>query len=77
MLGQRAKILAQIDLLEISTIDILKALVDEVNIDGHLPETPCLNIPVAKFAYEILEFYHLEKYEDKDGVLQFEKEQLA
>ena len=61
LLGQRAKILEQIDLLEISTIDILKALVDEVNIHGHLPETPCLNIPVAKFAYEILEFYHLEK----------------
>ena len=77
LLGQRAKILEQIDLLEISTIDILKALVDEVNIHGHLPETPCLNIPVAKFAYEILEFYHLEKFVDKDGVLQFVKEQLA
>ena len=48
---QREKILEQIDLLEISTIDILKALVDEVNIHGSLPETPCLNIPVAKFAY--------------------------
>ena len=75
--GQREKILEQIDLLEISSIDILKALGDEVNIHGALPETPCLNIPVAKFAYEILEFYHLEKYEDKDGILQFVKEQLA
>lgn len=35
---QRESILEQIDLLEISTIDILKALVDEVNIHGHLPE---------------------------------------
>ena len=69
--GQREKILEQIDLLEISTIDILKALVDEVNIHGQLPEAPCLNIPVAKFAYEILEFYHLAKYEDKADVLQF------
>jgi hypothetical protein len=75
--GQREKILEQIDLLEISTIDILKALVDEVNIHGALPETPCLNIPVAKFAYEILEFYHLESYESKGEVLSFVREKMA
>jgi hypothetical protein len=75
--GQREKILEQIDLLEISTIDILKALVDEVNIHGQLPDAPCLNIPVAKFAYEILEFYHLEKYEAKDEVMHFVKEKIA
>ena len=75
--GQREKILEQIDLLEISTIDILKALVDEVNIHGALPETPCLNIPVAKFAYEILEFYHLETYESKGEVLSFVREKMA
>ena len=75
--GQREKILEQIDLLEISTIDILKALVDEVNIHGQLPVTPCLNIPVAKFAYEILEFYHLAKYEDKADVLQFVRMKMS
>ncbi len=75
--GQREKILQQIDLLEISTIDILKALVDEVNIHGQLPEAPCLNIPVAKFAFEILEFYYLDKYEDKTDVLQFVRERMA
>lgn len=75
--GQREKILEQIDLLEISTIDILKALVDEVNIHGTLPEKPCLNIPVAKFAYEILEFYQLENYESKVEVLSFMKEKMV
>ena len=74
--GQREKILEQIDLLEISTIDILKSLVDEVNIHGALPETQCLNIPVAKFAYEILEFYHLENYESKGEVMSFIREKM-
>jgi hypothetical protein len=56
---QRRSILNQVDLLEISTIDILKALVDEVNIHGQLPENMCLNIPTAKHAFEILEFYSI------------------
>ena len=56
---QRKNILEQVDLLEISTIDILKALVDEVNIHGRLPESQCLNIPTAKHAFEILEFYYI------------------
>ena len=71
LMGQKEKILQQIDLLEISTIDILKALVDEVNIHGQLPEKPCLNIPVAKFAYEILEFHYLENIEAKTQVLNY------
>ena len=64
---QRKNILEQVDLLEISTIDILKALVDEVNIHGCLPESQCLNIPTAKHAFEILEFYYiaeLDKYKE-------------
>ena len=64
---QRKKTLEQIDLLEISTIDILKALVDEVNIHGCLPESQCLNIPTAKHAFEILEFYYiaeLDRYKE-------------
>lgn len=75
--SQRNKILEQIDLLEISTIDILKALVDEVNIHGQLPDVPCLNIPVAKFAYDILEFYYLENYEAKDEVMRFVGEKMT
>jgi hypothetical protein len=64
---QRRSILNQVDLLEISTIDILKALVDEVNIHGQLPENMCLNIPTAKHAFEILEFYsitELDRYKE-------------
>ena len=64
---QRKNILEQVDLLEISTIDILKALVDEVNIHGRLPESQCLNIPTAKHAFEILEFYYiaeLDRYKE-------------
>ena len=64
---QRRSILNQVDLLEISTIDILKALVDEVNIHGKLPDNMCLNIPTAKHAFEILEFYsitELDRYKE-------------
>ena len=77
LMDQKEKILQQIDLLEISTIDILIALVDEVNIHGQLPETPCLNIPVAKFAYEILEFHYLECIEDKTQVLNFIRTKMS
>lgn len=77
LVDQKEKILQQIDLLEISTIDILKALVDEVNIHGELPEKPCLNIPVAKFAYEILQFHYLESMESKVEVVNFIRSKMA
>lgn len=60
---QRKSILKQVDLLEISTIDILKALVDEVNIHGQLPNSMCLNIPTARHAFEILEFYNISEFD--------------
>ena len=65
--NQRKSILEQVDLLEISTIDILKALVDEMNIHGQLPESLCLNIPTAKHSFEVLEFYcisELDRYKE-------------
>lgn len=77
MVDQKEKILQQIDLLEISTIDILKALVDEVNIHGQLPEKPCLNIPVAKFAYEILKFHYLENVDAKTEVMNYIRSKMA
>lgn len=77
LMDQKEKILQQIDLLEISTIDILKALVDEVNIHGQLPEKPCLNIPVAKFAYEILKFHYLESVDSKNDVMNFIRSKMA
>lgn len=73
---QRESILEQVDLLEISTIDILKALVDEVNIHGCLPEIQCLNIPTAKFAFEILGFHNIQSYGDKEEVMNFIKGKL-
>ena len=77
MVDQKEKILQQIDLLEISTIDILKALVDEVNIHGQLPEKQCLNIPVAKFAYEILKFHYLENVDAKTEVMNYIRSKMA
>ena len=68
---QRKKILEQVDLLEISTIDILKALIDEVNIHGCLPESQCLNIPTAKHAFEILEFYYISELDKHKEVKAF------
>ena len=64
---QRKNILEQVDLLEISTIDILKALVDEVNIHGCLPESQCLNIPTATHAFEVLEFYYITELDKYKG----------
>ena len=69
--NQRKSILEQVDLLEISTIDILKALVDEVNIHGCLPENQCLNIPTAKHAFEILEFYYISQFDKYKEVKAF------
>ena len=69
--SQRKAILDQVDLLEISTIDILKALVDEVNIHGHLPSTSCLNIPVSMHKFEILAFHYVEDYSRKDEIFSF------
>ena len=73
---QRRSILNQVDLLEISTIDILKALVDEVNIHGQLPENMCLNIPTAKHAFEILEFYSITELDHYKEVKTFINRQM-
>lgn len=61
--GERENILQKIDLLEISTIDILGSIVDEVNIHGELPEDTCLNIPLAKYVFEVVRF-NVETEED-------------
>ena len=46
------KVLAEVDLLEISTIDILKAIVEEINIFGDLTDSIQMNIPKAKYLFE-------------------------
>lgn len=53
-------ILKLIDTLEISTIDILKAIIDECNIMGEVPSTPMMNIPKAKFKVRIICFEDLD-----------------
>ena len=52
--SKKDKVLEQVDLLEIITIDILKALVEEVNILGDIDEQSNLNIPRARYCYDIL-----------------------
>ena len=57
----------QVDQLTISTIDILKSIVDEVNMLGELGD-PCeLNIPKAKYVYDVLRFYNVVP-EDKNKI---------
>lgn len=53
---ERESILQKIDLLEISTIDILRSIVEEVNIHGKLEESSCLNIPTAKYIFDVIQF---------------------
>lgn len=47
----KKEILEKVDLLEISTIDIIKSLVEEYNILGGINENDPLNIPMAKYVY--------------------------
>ena len=56
----REGILELMDTLEISTIDILKSIIDECNIMGEVPSDPMLNIPKAKYTVRIISFDGLE-----------------
>lgn len=53
----KKNILEKVDLLEISTIDLLKGIVDEVNITGECdsPEEDLMNIPLSRYTYTVLE----------------------
>lgn len=53
-------VLKVVDSLEISTIDILKAIIDECNIMGSVPSDSTLNIPKAKYKIQIISFDNLE-----------------
>ena len=53
-------VLKVVDSLEISTIDILKAIIDECNIMGSVPSDSTLNIPKAKYKIQIVSFDNLE-----------------
>lgn len=53
--SNRESILKLVDILEISTIDILKSIVEEVNLLGNINEDSLLNIPKANIRFDILE----------------------
>lgn len=53
-------VLKVVDSLEISTIDILKAIIDECNIMGSVPSDSTLNIPKAKYRMQIIRFDNLD-----------------
>lgn len=53
---KKKEILELVDLLEISTIDILKNIIEEVNIHGEISEDSSLNIPKAKYIFDIIKF---------------------
>lgn len=52
----KSKVLDVVDCLEISTIDILKAVVDEFNIHGCVPDGNMLNIPKAAYKFDVMQF---------------------
>ena len=55
------QILSVVDVLEISTIDILKSIVDEVNIHGEITENSLLNIPKANYKIDVIRFDDVPK----------------
>ena len=63
---KRQEILELIDTLSISTIDILKAIVDEVNIHGEVPDCKMLNVPKANYHFDIVRFNNLDNDRFKD-----------
>ena len=55
-----------VDLLDFSTIDILKAIVRYVNIFGEIDEKCPLNIPRANYKFDIIAFYTIPKEDYKE-----------
>ncbi len=56
----KEEVLKVVDSLEISTIDILKAIIDECNIMEAVPSDSTLNIPKAKYRMQIICFDSLD-----------------
>ena len=56
----KEEVLKVVDSLEISTIDILKAIIDECNIMGSVSSDSTLNIPKAKYKMQFIRFYDLD-----------------
>ena len=58
--SMKEEVLKVVDSMEISTIDILKAIIDECNIMGAVPSDSILNIPKAKYRMQIISFDSLD-----------------
>mgnify|MGYP000014754510 CR=1 FL=1 len=56
----KSNIIKLVDTLEISTIDILKSIIDECNIMGEVPTDSMLNIPKAKYKLRVISFDRLD-----------------
>lgn len=58
-------VLKLVNTLEISTIDVLKSIIEECNITGEVPSELMMNIPLAKYKIQIIEFRCLafDKYQ--------------
>lgn len=58
--SMKNEVLKLVDTLEISTIDILKSIIDECNIMGEVPSDMVLNVPKAKYKLKVVSFDDLE-----------------
>lgn len=59
-LSLKSGVLKLVDSLEISTIDILKSIIDECNIMGEVPSDLILNVPKAKYKLKVVLFDDLD-----------------
>lgn len=59
-ISMKNEVLKLVDTLEISTIDILKSIIDECNIMGEVPSDMVLNVPKAKYKLKVVSFDDLE-----------------
>ncbi len=55
------RVLKLVDSLSISTIDILKTIIEECNITGNLESESLLNVPKEKYRISIIQFEGLER----------------
>ena len=53
-MSKKNKVLELVDLLEISTVDILRSIIEEVNILGDIDMKTNLNIPRANYVFDVL-----------------------
>lgn len=54
----KARIIEKVNLLEYNSIDLLKSIIDEVNITGQVdsPDEELMNIPLCRYSWDIIQF---------------------